>query len=70
MQVMEYQCESYDEVTRQWVASRFFYTLEEIERMANSRPLLDTGREGERAGRNEWGSHSTGFPGPAKEYDG
>lgn len=65
MQVMEYQCESYDEVTRQWVASRFFYTLEEIAGHANSRPLMDTGREGERAERKDWTAQSTGFPGPA-----
>lgn len=66
MKVTEYLCESYDEHTRQWVKSKHYYTLDEIAGFANSRPLMETAREGERAGQSEWAVPSTGFPGPGK----
>lgn len=67
MKVTEYLCESYDEHIQKWVKSKFYYTLDEIEGFANSRPLMETAREGVRADRSEWVAQSTGFPGPTRK---
>lgn len=64
MKVTEYRCESWDDHRKQWRPSRFYYTLDEIAGFANSRPIMDSAREGERADPYEHIGHSTGFPGP------
>lgn len=62
--VTVYLCESWDEHLGKWKPSRHYYTLEQIAGFANSRPIMESAREEERAEPHKHIGASTGFPGP------